>query len=53
LFIDINNSLIEWGKNFQQKRKTIEKHIAVFFKYAKQENDSIKDMLKKRAEAEE
>lgn len=53
MFIDINNFLIQWGRGFQQKRKAVERNIGIFFKYSKQENDAIKDLLRRREEAEE
>lgn len=52
MFIDINNFMIEWGRSFQLKRKAVDKHLGIFFKYNKQECDAVADLLKRRSDAE-
>lgn len=49
IFISVNNSLIELGKNMQSQKKIIDRHLSYLFKYSKQENDSVKDVLRHRA----
>lgn len=47
--IGFNNCIHEWGKTFNLRRKAVEKHLSLMFRYTNDESVTIEKVLKRRA----